>query len=100
VAQGQRAEPGREGDLLSRSDRLVSEEDHSVGEKLLADGRDIAVVETSKVHPGNLCSDAPGQAPRAQLGGLGDSHGWSSLKYRNSDGLDRKSSLTFGGPAG
>ena len=95
MAQGQRAEPGREGDLFSRPDRLVPEEDHPVGEKLLADGRDIAVVETGEVHPGDLGSDAPGQAPRAQLGGLGHSHGWSSLKYRNSDGFDRKSSPAF-----
>ena len=63
MAQGQRAEPRREGDLFSGPDRLAPEEDHPVREKLLADGRHLTVVETAEIHPGDLGPDAPGQAP-------------------------------------
>ena len=92
VTLSQRTEPRGKGDLFSRPDRLVPEKDHPVGQQLLADGRYPGVIEMCEVHSGDLRSDAPGQAPRPQLGGLGDDHGGSSLKYRNSDGFDHESS--------
>ena len=87
MAQGQGAEPRREGDLFGRPDRLVPEEDHPVGQQFPADGRHLVVVETAEVHPGDLGPDAPGEAPYTQLGGLGHGHDGSSSKYRNSDGF-------------
>ena len=90
VAQSQRTKSRGKGDLFSRPDRLVPEKDDPVGQQRLADGCHPGVVEACEVDSGDLRSDAPGQAPRPQLGGLGDDHGGSSLKYRNSDGFDHK----------